>query len=113
MWTTVSTCAWSITRAMIGLRMSARTNSTSDRTLLRADHVNADDPLDPGFAGKLLGHQPAEVSSGASDQDDPRHATPSRSDRTAYFLLRRWTLVRAQQLAVLLLCHPLAALLHD
>ena len=51
MWTTVSTSAAAITLAMIGLRMSARTNSAPPRSERRRDDVDADDPVDAGSRG--------------------------------------------------------------
>ena len=68
------------------------------------------DPLDGGVGAAAAAREPAaEVSGDPGDEHDA--ATAHRA--CGYFLLRRWTRVFLQQLAVLLLRHALAALLDD
>ena len=96
MCTTVSTSARVMTLPMTGLRMSARTNSASPRSLLGRHDVDADDPGDVGVGLQQLGEPAAEVARHPGDQRRPG-AIGAPIQRCAaaagYFLLRRWTRV--------------------
>ena len=69
--TTVSTSAWAITRAMIGLRMSARTNSAPPMSCRRRDDVDPDDPVDAGLGDQQRGEAAAQVAGDPGDEHDP------------------------------------------
>ena len=102
----MSTRASAITLAIVtGLRMSARTKSTPSSGTIGA---TTSTPMTESTEGSSRSRSASIPPSG--------RATPVTSTTRCtgdYFLLRRWTRVFLQQLAVLLLRHALAALLDD
>ena len=73
MWTTVSTPAAAMTLPMIGLRMSARTNSAPPMSSPRRHDVDADDAVDVGVVGQDLRHPAAQVPGDTGHEHDTSH----------------------------------------
>ena len=110
--TTVSTPRAAITFEITGLRMSARTKSAVPRSCRGRDHIDPDD-LNLRLSGKRAGEAGTQVTRDSGDEDDPFRGHQG---------VRAWRLLACataldscalQQLAMLLLRHPLAALLDD
>ena len=112
MCTTVSTPRVAITLAITGLRMSARTKSSLAQVVPGRGDVDPDD-LDVLLGGERAGESGTEVARDPGDEDDP---VRGHQGALARRLLAGATALDAcalEQLAVLLLRHPLAALLDD
>src|SRR5436190_7847368 len=112
MCTTVSTSADAITLAMIGLRMSARTNSTPDSAGPESPFGGTTST--PMTFATLSSAASIAATRPPSARETPVTRTTRAATRTADLLLVAPLDARLlQQLAVLLLRHPLAALLDN
>src|SRR3954449_12369826 len=112
MCTTVSTDAFAMTLAISGLRMSARTNSVRpSRRSISADGGTVSTPMTRSIDGS--------VASSAARAPPSHRLTPvtrttaGGTGRIALLLVASLDAGLLQQLAVLLLRHPLAPLLDD
>ncbi len=88
--TTVSTRSRTITLAITGLRMSARTKSAFAEVTSRRDHVDADHAVDLRRSGELRREAAPEIAGDTGDENDLAHEV----EVGAYLpRRRRWTRV--------------------
>src|SRR3954468_19655917 len=111
MCTTVSTDAEAITFAISGLRMSARTNSVRpSRRSIAAEGGTVSTPITRPMAGSFAS---SAANAPPSHRLTPVTSTTAGGTSVSSLLVATLDARLLQQLAVLLLGHPLAALLDD
>src|SRR4051794_20863587 len=111
MWTTVSTAADSITFPINGLRMSARTNSVRPRPRSTSGAGGmVSTPMTRSIAGSAAS---SAASAPPSHRLTPVTRTTAGGTSVSSLLVAPLDAGLLEQLAVLLLRHPLAALLDD
>ena len=111
MWTTVSTDADAMTLPISGLRMSARTNSVRpSRRSISGDGGTVSTPMTRSIDGSAAS---SAASAPPSHRLTPVTRTTAGGTSVSSLLVATLNARLLQQLAVLLLRHPLAPLLDD
>ena len=110
--TTVSTPRVAITLEITGLRMSARTKSSLAQVVAGRDHVDTDD-LGVLLGGERTGESGTQVARDSGDEDYPVRGHQGARSRRLLACAAALDPCALEQLAMLLLRHPLAALLDD
>src|SRR3954447_15265810 len=111
MWTTVSTPAAAMTLPINGLRMSARTNSVRpSRRSISGEGGTVSTPMTRPMAGSAAS---SAASAPPSQRLTPVTRTTAGGTSVSSLLVASLNARLLQQLAVLLLRHPLAPLLDD